>query len=392
MKRFLPLFILVVSLAFAHAADLTFYVGTGGGGGSKGIYKCTLDSDTGKLGPITLAAEASSPGFLAMTPDGKFIYAASDGQGGSAIAFKVEKDGSLTLINKQAQGKGGGAAHVWYDPSTHDVLTASYGGGYAAAFKTNPDGSLTERTGFAQFTGSGPNKDRQGSPHAHSIYTHSLWSTNGMPMSGGMPQVFVYVCDLGTDKLWIFKLDRDGKLIANDPPFATVPPGSGPRHLAFSPDGKRVYVANEMGHTVTCFNVDPKNGGLTQFQDITTFPAGFDYTGEMTVAEIYFHPSGKWLYVTNRDVGEQGHDSIAVYSVAADGKLTWIQDVPSPVKFPRGFSLDPSGHWLVVAGQHDNKISPLKIDQETGKLTPTGQFVEAGEPICIQFAPLAPAK
>jgi 6-phosphogluconolactonase len=189
--------------------------------------------------------------------------------------------------------------------------------------------------------------------------------------------------------VWIFKLDEKGALVANDPPFATTPPGSGPRHLAFSPDGKYVYVANEMGHTVTAFNFDRKTGALTQFQDITTFPAGFDYKGEMTDAEIFCHPSGKWLYVTNRDVGDQGHDSIAVFSIGDDGKLTWIQDVPSPVKFPRGFGLDPAGKWLVVAGQHDNKISPLKIDQETGKLTPTDQFVEAGEPICIQFAPAA---
>ncbi|HWB60049.1 MAG TPA: lactonase family protein [Chthoniobacteraceae bacterium] len=392
MKRLLPLFVLILTLAFAHAADLTFYVGTGGGGGGKGIYKCTLDSDTGKLGPITLAAAAPSPGFLAMTPDGKFIYASSDDKGGSAIAFKVEKDGSLTLLNEQAQGKGGGAAHVWFDPATHDVLTASYGGGYITVFQTKDDGSLTERTGFYQFTGSGPNKDRQEAPHGHSIYTldysPEIHKYTTGPTSLKTAVTYVYSCDLGTDKVWIFKLDAKGALVPNDPPFAMVPPGSGPRHLAFSPDGKRVYVANEMGHTVTCFNFDPKNGGLTQFQNISTFPPGTEanYTGTMTVAEIYFHPSGKWLYVTNRDVDEKGRDSIAVYSVGADGKLTWIQDVPSPVKFPRGFGLDPAGHWLVVAGQHDNKISPLKIDQQTGKLTPTDQFVEAGEPICIQFA------
>ena len=371
---------------FAHAADLTFYVGTGGGGGSKGVYKCTLDSTSGKLGPITLAAEAPSPGVLAMTPDGKFIYASSDDKGGSAIAFKVAQDGSLALINEQAQGKGGGAAHVWYDPTTRDVLTASYGGGYITVFKTKDDGSLTEPTSSEQFTGSGPNKDRQESPHAHSVYTHPA-VMQGAISSGIIFNSFVYSCDLGTDKVWIFRLDSKGSLIRSDTGFATVPPGSGPRHLAFSPNGKCVYVANEMGHTVTAFNIDAKSGALTQFQDITTFPAGFNYTGTMTVAEIYCHPSGKWLYVTNRDVGEQGHDSIAVFSIAEDGKLTWIQDVPSPVKFPRGFGLDPSGHWLVVAGQHDNKISPLKIDQETGKLTPTGQFVEAGEPICILFTP-----
>ena len=389
MKRFLPLFLLLVSLAFAHAGDLTFYVGTYTGADSKGIYRCTLDSETGKLGPIQLAAEAGSPSFLAMTHDGKFIYAASDDKGGSIIAFKVEKEGNLTQLNQQVSGKGGGITHVWYDEHTGGVLGASYGGGYIVAFKTNPDGSLAELTGFEQFEGSGPNKDRQEAPHAHSIYTQIGLDLTAKPGAGQPPKLEsnVYACDLGTDKVWIFHLDENGKFIANKPAFATVPPGSGPRHLVFSPDRHHVYVANEMGHTVTAFNYDRNDGSLKQFQDISTFPTGFDYKGEMTVAEIYCHPSGKWLYVTNRDVGNQGHDSIAVYSVAGDGKLTWIQDVPSPVKFPRGMGLDPAGHWLVVAGQHDNKISPLKIDQQTGKLTPTGQFVETGTPVCIQFAP-----
>ena len=384
MKRFLPLFFLIFSLALAHAADLTFYVGTGGGGGSKGVYKCTLDSDTGKLGQIQLAAAAESPSFLAITPDGKFMYAASDGGGGSVISFKVEKDGNLTLLNQQVAVKGGGITHVWFDPVTHDVLGSSYGGGSIVAFKTNDDGSLTERTGFYQFTGTGPNKARQEAPHAHSIYVHTLPHL----VLADKTRVFAYSCDLGTDKVWIFKLGKDGSLTPNDPPFATVPPGSGPRHLAFHPFNPFVYVSNEMGHTVTVFMWNADDGSLKQLQDISTFPAGFNYTGEMTVAEIYCHPSGKWLYVSNRDVGDQGHDSIAVYSIGTDGKLTWIQDVPSPVKFPRGMGIDSSGHWLVVAGQHDNKISPLKIDQETGKLTPTGQFVEAGQPECIQFVPV----
>jgi len=384
MKRLLPLFVLFVSFALAHAADLTFYVGTyTGAAGSKGIYKCTLDSDTGKLGQIQLAAAAESPSFLAITPDGKFMYAASDGGGGSVISFKVEKDGNLTLLNQQVAVKGGGITHVWFDPVTHDVLGSSYGGGSIVAFKTNDDGSLTERTGFYQFTGTGPNKARQEAPHAHSIYVHTLPHL----VLADKTRVFAYSCDLGTDKVWIFKLGKDGSLTPNDPPFATVPPGSGPRHLAFHPFNPFVYVSNEMGHTVTVFMWNADDGSLKQLQDISTFPAGFNYTGEMTVAEIYCHPSGKWLYVSNRDVGDQGHDSIAVYSIGTDGKLTWIQDVPSPVKFPRGMGLDPAGHWLVVAGQHDNKISPLKIDPATGKLTPTGEFVEAGEPVCIQFAP-----
>lgn len=390
MKRFLPFVLVALSLHFVHAADETFYVGTyTGGSGSKGIYKCTIDSETGKFGTIELATEAGSPSFLSLTPDGKFLYAASDSKGGSAISFRVEKDGKLTTLNqKVATNGGGGVTHVWYDDTARTILTASYGEGSIATFQANPDGSLSDRVAYQKFEGSGPNKNRQEGPHAHSIYSLLY------PQAGAMRPTFVYACDLGTDKVWIFELSGKGTLTPNNPPFASVPPGSGPRHLAFSPDGKYVYVANEMGHTVTAFSTDqfttdPINGGLKQFQDITTQPAGFDYKGEMTTAEIFCHPSGKWLYVTNRDVGNQGHDSIAVYSIAEDGKLTWIQDVPSPVKIPRGFGLDHDGKWLVIAGQNDNKISALKIDQTTGKLTPTNEFVEAGSPVCILFAPAA---
>lgn len=387
MKRFLPFVLVALSLHFVRAADETFYVGTyTGGSGSKGIYKCTIDSETGKFGAIELAAEAGSPSFLALTPDGKFLYAASDSKGGSAISFRVEKDGKLTLLNQQvATNGGGGVTHIWYSEMTGTILTASYGEGSIATFQAKPDGSLSERVAYKKFEGTGPNKNRQESPHAHSIYSLVL----PMHHDDTLGSVPVYACDLGTDHVWQFLVDHNGNLTANTPTFATVPPGGGPRHLAFSPNGNWAYVANEMGHSVTAFKVDNQSGALTQFQDIPTLPAGFDYKGEMTVAEIFCRPDGKFLYVTNRDVGNQGHDSVAVYSIAEDGKLTWIQDVPSPVKIPRGFGLDHDGKWLVIAGQNDNKISAFKIDQTTGKLTPTNEFVEAGSPVCILFAPAA---
>jgi 6-phosphogluconolactonase len=379
MKHLL-LLLLLTPLAWSDAADLTFYIGTyTGKSGSKGIYKCALDSQTGKLGSVQLAATAENPAFLAITPDGQFLYAANDSKDGSAMAFRVEKDRSLTALNQESSGKGG-VSHIWYDSFAHSVLAASYSDSSIAAYKTKADGSLTERTDLKQFTGSGPDKVHQESSHPHSVYSHAYTPPDSSRDS--KIAAYVYACDLGSDKVWIFQLNNEGKLIENDPAFATVSPGAGPRHLAFTPNGKYAYVANELKHTVTAFAYDSKNGALEQFQDITTLPAGLNFTGAITTSEIYCHPSGKWLYVTNR-----GYDSIAVYSIASDGKLTWVQDMPSPVKFPRGFGIDPSGKWLMVAGEHDNKISPLKIDQDSGKLTATDQTVEVGEPVCVLFAP-----
>lgn len=369
MKRLLPLVVILSTLATARAAEERFYIGTyTGKSGSEGIYLDTLDSDTGKLGTRKLAVAADSPSFLTLDPGGKFLYACTGAGGGSAGAFAVKPDGTLALLNQQASGAG--ATHVAVDPTGRNVFIANYSAGSLASFHTGTDGALTPAVSTIQYTGTGPDKSRQEKPHAHSVYTDPAGK-------------FVYSCDLGTDNVWIFKLDpATAKLTAAEPASAKVPPGSGPRHLAFHPNGKYVYVANEMGHTVTAFTQDSKTGALTQFQDITTLPPGQPGAGvTVTVAEIYCHPTGKWLYVTNR-----GYDSVAVYSIAADGKLTWIQDFPSTVKFPRGFGIDPLGKWLVIAGQDDNKINVLKIDQDTGKLSATDQFTEAGTPVCILFA------
>lgn len=343
----------------------TFYLGTYTGPQSKGIYRGTLDSDTGKLGPLELVAEAKNPSFVALSPNGKALYAALEDGGGAVGAWKIGADGKLTELNKQSSS-GSGACHVWVDSTGKNVLVANYGSGSIAVLPVKDDGSLGEHSAFVQHVGSGPDKGRQKEPHAHSIYTSP-------------DNRLVYSCDLGTDEVDIYKLDATaGTLTPNDPPFGKVPPGGGPRHLAFHPKAGFVYVCNEMGMSVTAFQRDPQNGALTEFQTVSSLPAGTDIKG-LSTAEIFAHPNGKTLYVSNRT-----HDTIAVFDIAADGKLTLIQNAPT-VKVPRGFDLSPDGKWLVVGSQNDNVIQVMQIAAD-GKLTPTDQKASVGAPVCVLFA------
>lgn len=368
MKRLLPV-LLAMLVHHTHAAEVPFYLGTyTKPGKSEGIYVGRLDTATGRLGPVALAATAASPSFVALSPDRRFLYAAMESGGGSVGAFSVGADGKLTKLNEQPSG-GGGACHVWVDATGRTVFVANYGGGSIAAFRTKDDGSLGERTAFVQFEGSGPNPRRQEKPHGHAIYTDPA-------------NKLVYACDLGTDKVWIFQFDPEkSTLTPATPAFGLVPPGGGPRHLAIHPSGKFAYVNNEMTLTTTAFARNETTGALTELHTLSTLPPGADAKGAST-AEIFCHPTGKWLYVSNR-----GHDTIATYSIAADGRLTFLEAAPAQVKVPRGFGIDPTGQWMITAGQNDDKIAVLKIDPATGKLSATDQTASVASPVCVLFAP-----
>ena len=348
------------------AEPIRFFLGTyTGKSGSQGIYTGTLDSETGRLGPVELAVVAANPNYLALAPDGKTLYANTATTGGSVAAFRVERGGHLTWLNDLPAGKGG--CHVSVDATGRTVFVANYSGGNVVSFSTKPDGALARQISLLPFTGSGPNPQRQTKPYLHSIYSSP-------------DNHRVYACDLGTDSIWIFELAADtGILTLANPPAAKVPPGSGPRHLAWHPNGRFAYVNGEMGLNVTAFQLDSKTGVLTAIQTCPTLPAGAATNG-VTTAEIICHPSGKWLYVSNR-----GADSIAVFAIGEDGKLTWQQDAPAGVKVPRGFGLDTTGQWLIAAGQNDNRIVVFKIDAVTGKLSATGQTAAVGSPVCVVF-------
>ncbi len=371
MKWILPLLLLTGICVEAEPAR--FYLGTyTDHSSSQGIYTGVLDTDTGKLGPLELAAPLKNPSFVALAPNGKYLYAVTETTGGSVAAFRVESAGHLTKLNDLPSGSGG--CHVSVDATGRNVFVANYGGGTLAAFQVNPDGSLAKRTALISFSGSGPNHSRQEKPHLHSTY-----------LDAGNRQF--YACDLGTDSIWRFILDpATGTLTPAEPPSAKVPSGSGPRHLAFSSDGRFAYVNGEMGMNVTTFSHDAKTGALVAIQTVPVMPADVSTDG-MGSAEIFCHPNGKWLYVSNRDVAGHGRDSITVYAIGADGKLTWLQNEPAGVKVPRGFNIDPTGHWLVVGGQSDNKITVFKISPVTGELSATDQTATVGTPVCVVFAP-----
>jgi 6-phosphogluconolactonase len=369
MKHSLALFALPFLLASACAAADTaeFYIGTyTQPGGSRGIYRASLDTKTGALTLLGLAGQAPNPSFLAVHPNGKFLYASFEQSGGAVGAFAVEKDGSLRHLNDEST-KGAGNCFVTVDPGGRNVLAANYDSGSVACLPLREDGSVAPASSFVKHTGKGPDAARQEGPHAHAIYVNGA---------------FAYACDLGTDDVFVYRFDAaKGILTPNVPPNAETPPGGGPRHLAFHPKGGFAYVNNEMASSVTVFAHDAKKGTLTELQTISTLPAGYAGAAQNSTAEIFCHPNGRILYVSNR-----GHDSIAVFTIGADGKLKSIGMARAHVKTPRGFAISPDGNWLVAAGQDSNSLAVHRIDPETGWLTPAGGISGVAMPVCVVFA------
>jgi 6-phosphogluconolactonase len=370
MKSFITVVFSLVALSTVSAKSLPVYFGTytGGSNSSKGIYRSVLDLSTGKLSNPVLASEARNPSFLEIHPDGKFLYAVSESGGaGSVSAYSIDKNtGDLKLLNQQPSS-GAGPCHVSIDHEGKNVLVANYGSGSASVIPIKSNGRLGEPTGFAQHTGSSVNPRRQKGPHAHSI--------NISPDNR-----FAFVADLGIDKVMIYRLDIEkGTIEKNSPPFAKVKPGAGPRHFAFHPNAKYAYVINELDYTVTAFAYQPSSGRLTDIQTITTLPNGFD--GSNSCAEVRVHPSGKFLYGSNR-----GHDSIVVYRIEpAKGTLTFVEHETADIKTPRNFNIDPTGRFCLVANQSGNSVVVFRINQKTGVLKPTGNKIAVGKPVCVRF-------
>jgi 6-phosphogluconolactonase len=349
------------------------YLGTYTGAKSQGIYVCDFNAETGELSQPRLAAETKSPSFLAIHPDNKHLYAVGEVgefQGkktGAVSAFAINADsGALTLLNQQSSG-GTGPCHVSVDRTGKCVLAANYGGGSVCAIEIKGDGSLGEMAGFVQHAGASVDTGRQSQPHAHSI---NLSPDNK----------FAFAADLGLDKVLIYSLDaQKAKLTPHNPPAGVVAPGSGPRHFAFHPGGKFAYVINEMKSTLTAFNYDAAAATLTELQTLSTLPEGF--TGNNSTAEVVAHPSGKFVYGSNR-----GHNSIAVFQVdGKTGRLTAAGHQGEGIKTPRNFNIDPSGKFLLVGSQAGDNVAVFRIDQATGALSPTGHKVEVGAPVCIKF-------
>lgn len=366
------------------ASAIFVYVGTFTGfpphprGKAEGIYVFRMDPSSGDLTLVHTATDVPNPSFLALHPSQRYLYAVNavpeiDGHvGGAVSAFVVDRaTGGLTFLNRQSTG-GAGPCHVSVDQTGRYVMAANYGGGSVAMFPIQSDGRLGPASDFVQHVGSSVNPERQQGPHAHSI---NLDPTNR----------YALVADLGLDKVLVYRLDfAHGKLVPNDPPFVAVAPGAGPRHLDFHPSRRYAYVINEIGSTITAFDYDALRGTLREIHTVPTLPNG--YSGTNSCADLHVHPSGRFLYGSNR-----GHDSIVIYAIdEATGRLAHVGHQSTGGRTPRNFAIDPGGSLLLAANQDTDNIVTFRIDQQSGKLTPTGQEVKALTPVCLKIVPMVP--
>jgi 6-phosphogluconolactonase len=356
----------------------TMYVGTytsGKKAASKGIYAYRYEAATGKATPLGLAAESVNPSFLAVHPNRRFLYAVNEitsyeGQSaGSISAFSIGGQGKLTLLNR-VSSRGTDPAHLAVERTGKTLLAANYTSGSIASFPVAADGRLGEATSFFQYQGVGvDSKDRQEGPHPHEM----VLSPDNR---------FVLMPDLGLDKVLTYRLDAARSVLTpSGAPEVKAKPGAGPRHLVFHPNGRWVYLLNEMGSSVNAYRYNSATRALEEFQSLSTLPK--DFSGHNDSAEIEVHPNGKFLYASNR-----GHDSITVFAVDAQtGMLTPVEYVPTQGRLPRNFAIDPGGAHLLVGNQYGNRIVVFRLDQQTGKLTPAGETLDVPSPACIVFVP-----
>ncbi|MGE0887200.1 MAG: lactonase family protein [Blastocatellales bacterium] len=354
--------------------DLLLYVGTYTSGKSKsqGIYIYRMNPTTGELKPHGVAGGIADPSFLAFAPKRRFLYAVNETgnflgkKSGGLTAMAVDqKTGLLSKLNEISLP--GVPCHVSVHPSGKAVLAANYGGGNVVICPVKSDGSLGEVGSMVQHSGKGGDPKRQDAPHAHMIK---------LDASGN----FAFAPDLGIDKVMIYKVDA-AKAKLQPAGSVAVKPAAGPRHFDFHPTEKYGYVINELDSTVTAFSYDKAKGSLKELQTVSTLPADFKETNYC--ADLHVHPSGKFLYGSNR-----GHNSIAIFSIdGGTGKLTLIGHESTQGKWPRNFGIDPSGQFLLVANQQSDSVVTFRIDQQTGKLTATGQITEIPAPVCLKFIP-----
>ncbi len=358
------------SAALVTAETRHVFFGTGGPG-AKGIYRTSFDLATGKLTAATLAAEVGSPGFLALHPNGEKMYAVANFPGGpGVIAYRLSKDGALEQINTSPTG-GGGGTHVAVHPSGKFLLTAQYGGGSVALFPLEDDGRVGAATLIRHEGGSRVVPTRQDTPHPH-------WC--GFSPDGR----FALVPDLGLDGIVIYRVNVDTPAITRHG-FAASVPGGGPRHMRFSPDGKFIYLLNEISTSVTTFAWDGAAGTARQLANVPALTAPMMAKESMNAAaEILVHPSGRFVYTSNR-----GHDSVTVFQAdPATAAVKVIQTQPIRGAFPRNIALAPGGTWLLAAGADSNTVSVHRLDPQSGELTyQTKGVINVPAPICILFAP-----
>jgi 6-phosphogluconolactonase len=357
------------------------YVGTYTGPKSQGIYLFRLQTENLEvpqnitLVPLGLAAQTPSPSFLELDVKRRLLFAVNElnqfegKPTGGVSAFAIDPARNTLRLLNQRPSMGTSPCHLVLDKTGRHLLVANYGSGSVAVLPVAADGRIGEATHVVQHSGKSVHPERQTGPHAHCV---TLDAVNR----------FAFVCDLGLDKVLVYRFNaQQGKLTPNDPPFAPLKPGAGPRHMVFRPDGRYAYVVNELSSTVTAFAYDAARGVLRDVQTVSTLPEHFDRPN--TTAEIDVHPSGKWLYVSNR-----GHNSVVLFNVdAANGTLTYVEEQGTGGATPRHFGIDPSGAYMAVGNQGSDTILVARIDSGNGRLTPSHVFANAPSPVCMRFFP-----
>lgn len=364
MRTLLMATLLSAQALAQSTTPLRFYVGTLDEGPGSHITLCQLDPATGKIAQLGTFQAGKGPGYVTIAPDQRYLYACNHDS--ELRAFRLdEKTGHLTALNQQpAQGLN--PCHVSVHPSGKLLLAANYTSGDAIALPIAADGSLKPVSALVKFKGSGPNQDRQDAPHAH----YAISSPNGK---------FVYVADLGTDRVMNYRVDAEAGTLTPNPAQAyfSTKPGAGPRHLVFGADGKYLFVLSELDASLRSCAVG-EDGKLTEVQTVPTIPADFKEANKG--AAIRLHPNGRFVYVSNR-----GHDSITGFAIGPEGTLRQIDQQTQGIRYPRDFNLDPTGRYLLVGSRDTNQILVYAVDPQTGKMTYQSVGLDISKPVCIQF-------
>ncbi len=349
----------------------TMYVGTYTSGKSEGIYGYHLPPGSA-IGMLQFTSSRSvNPSFLAIDESKRYLYAVNEvGEyagkpGGGVSAFKIEKSGSLRLLNEQAT-QGADPCYLTIDRRRKNLLVANYTGGSVTVLPIRSDGTLGMATDVKQHEGSGP-KEQQKGPHAHCVILDRS-------------ERFAFVSDLGIDKVMIYRFDSaKGKLLPNTQPFAELKAGAGPRHLTFHPNGKFLYAINELDSTIAAFDYNERNGTLAHIETLSTLPG--DFSGVSYCADVHIDSSGRFLYGSNR-----GHNSIVVFEIdQSSGKLKLVEHVSTQGDWPRNFVIHPPTRTLWVANQRSDNFVGFGIDSETGRLRSLNIIGQLPSPVCLKF-------
>ena len=354
--------------AARRAKEYWVYFGTSTRKASKGIYVSRLNVATGSLSAPQLAGEAPNPNTQAIHPEGRFLYSVVDAGGGArggVASFSIDPASGKLTRTGEVSSHGVQPIHLTIDSGGRTLAVANYSSGSVAAIPIRKDGSVGESASFAQHEGSSVNPTRQAGPHAHAV-------------SISPDSRFLIVPDLGLDKTFIYRLDAAlSRIEPNDPPFLRAAPGSGPRHFAFHPKRPLAYLISELSNSVTALSWDTRRGSLEELQTLSNLPEGFQ--GTNSTAEVVVHPSGKFVYGSNR-----GHNSINVYAIQPDGRLQVLENTSTAGRTPNNFAIDPTGRWLLAANQMSDNIVAFSIEGD-GRLKPTGQTLGVDTPMCVRF-------